>query len=318
MPVLQVSEPKTATRVSRVQPPVFLVGPARSGTSLVYKALCLHPDVAYVSNWVARFPRVPELAVLNRLGRRFDRARHLSWFGEDSNAYVYGRKRGLRERLFPAPVEGEPVYASCGVALLDDSSKGPDLQGERGQRRLRRVFASICRAAGAPILVNKRIGNNRRIAFLAATFPGARFVSIVRDGRAVALSLSKVDWWQESFLPRYGGTPARWAAEGNDPWEACARNWVEDLRAVEEGLAQVPDEQVLRVSYEAFVDSPQTCLADIAAFAGLAPSREWQDSVARLAFPNKNGKWRESLDPSAIAAISAVQRPQLEAHGYDV
>jgi hypothetical protein len=87
---------------------------------------------------------------------------------------------------------------------------------------------------------------------------------------------------------------------------------------VDDGLAQIPDGQVLRVSYEAFVDSPETCLADIAAFAGLAPSPDWQDSLTRLSFPNKNGKWRESLDPSAIAAITAVQRPQLEAHGYDV
>jgi hypothetical protein len=166
--------------------------------------------------------------------------------------------------------------------------------------------------------VNKRIGNNRRIEFLAAAFPGARFVSIVRDGRAVALSLSQVDWWEKSFLPWYGGTPAQWAAEGNDPWEACARNWVEDLRDVEEGLAQVHDAQVLRLSYEAFVETPMTCLDRIAAFADLPSSRGWQDSLARLSFPNKNGKWRENLDSNAIAAITAVQRAQLEAYGYDV
>ena len=27
--------------------PVFLLGPARSGTSLLYKALCLHPQAGY-------------------------------------------------------------------------------------------------------------------------------------------------------------------------------------------------------------------------------------------------------------------------------
>ena len=36
--------------------PVFLLGPARSGTSLLYKLLCLHRDVAFISNYVARAP----------------------------------------------------------------------------------------------------------------------------------------------------------------------------------------------------------------------------------------------------------------------
>jgi hypothetical protein len=30
--------------------PLFLVGVPRSGTTLLYKLLCLHPDVAYISN----------------------------------------------------------------------------------------------------------------------------------------------------------------------------------------------------------------------------------------------------------------------------
>ncbi|MBV9253816.1 MAG: sulfotransferase, partial [Actinobacteria bacterium] len=39
-----------------MEQPLFLVGAPRSGTSLLYKALCLHPDAAYISNWVNRFP----------------------------------------------------------------------------------------------------------------------------------------------------------------------------------------------------------------------------------------------------------------------
>ena len=41
---------------------VFILGPARSGTTLLYKGLCLHPDVAFISNWSARFPRLPVVA----------------------------------------------------------------------------------------------------------------------------------------------------------------------------------------------------------------------------------------------------------------
>src|SRR3712207_4675195 len=93
--------------------PLFLVGPARSGTSLLYKVLCLHPDASYVSNWLARFPSQTRLAALNRVARRYPELQRSVWFGQDgANAYVYGRRRALRERMFPMPVEGEPLFAA--------------------------------------------------------------------------------------------------------------------------------------------------------------------------------------------------------------
>ena len=297
------------------RPPLFLVGPARSGTSLLYKALCLHPDASYISNWVARFPRWPRLAWLNRIASRFPGLRRRAWFGDDSNAYVYGTRRSLAVRLVPMPVEGEPVYAACGVPLFDDAAPERTV---REQAALRSCFAKIRTAGGGTVLVNKRIGNNRRIPFLAAAFAGARFVAIVRDGRGVALTLSKVDWWERSVLPWYGKTPARWAAEGRDPWEACARNWVEDVHAIEEGLAGVPDSRVLRLTYESFVNSPLESLVRIAGFAGFAHDADWERSLTRLTFPDRNEAWRSELEPATLATITAVQRPTLEAYGYDV
>ena len=54
---------------------MFLIGAARSGTTLLYKALCLRGDSAYISNWVRRAPAAPQLAVLNRVARRFPEMR---------------------------------------------------------------------------------------------------------------------------------------------------------------------------------------------------------------------------------------------------
>ena len=74
------------------------------------------------------------------------------------------------------------------------------------------------------------------IPALAELFPRARFVSIVRDGRAVACSLSRVHWWPDLTVWWYGGTPGRWQEEGRDPWELCARHWVRELAVLEQGL----------------------------------------------------------------------------------
>jgi hypothetical protein len=316
VPTTQLDEREGAREVPRLEPrSVFLVGPARSGTSLLYKALCLHPDAAYVSNWVARFPSSPWLARLNRVAGRFPELRRRSWFGNDSNAYVYGTRRPLYVRLFPMPVEGEPVYTACGLPLVG----GIDPDGtERQQRALRSTFTAIREASGGAVFVNKRIGNNRRIPFLASAFPGARFVAIVRDGRGVALSLSKVDWWERSIMPWFGATPARWVEEGRDPWEACARNWVEDLDAMERGLASMPEDRALRVSYESFLEAPLDVLRRIAGFAGLDPRPEWDRALTGLVFPDRSEAWRSELDQATIATITGVQRASLEAHGYDV
>ncbi len=293
---------------------LFILGPARSGTSLLYKALCLHSDAAYLSNYLRRLPRVPQLAVLDRLPRALPEARRAVWFGSDySNAYVFGAKRSLLRRAFPEPMEAEPVYGACGFPEYPWEKPAP-LEVRRA--RLRRTFDLVRRASGAGTLVDKRINNNWRIPLLAETLPDARFVATVRDGRAVASSLSRVDWWEDSVAFWYGGTPRDWAAEGRDPWEMCARNWVEEVRAIEEGLAAVPAEQVLRINYENVVSAPVESLRSIADFAGLRNDERWLGELTRLRFPDKNEAWRRQLSPDAIATIEGVQREELAGHGY--
>jgi|SRR5215218_10657530 len=62
---------RNGVRVGDPAAPLFLVGVPRSGTTLLYKLLCLHPDVAYISNWMRIAPGVPALALVNRLTSRF-------------------------------------------------------------------------------------------------------------------------------------------------------------------------------------------------------------------------------------------------------
>ncbi|MQA87854.1 MAG: hypothetical protein GEV03_25325 [Streptosporangiales bacterium] len=287
---------------------VFILGPARSGTSLLFKALCLHPQAAWISNWMIRAPGLPQLAVLNRISRRLPDQCRRCWFDDRGNAYVYGTRRPLRRRLLPMPAEGEPVFRHCGMSGSDEAE--PDLD------RLRRTIAAIRHAAGGQVFVNKRIANNRRVPLLAAALPDAKFVFLCRDGRAVAYSLAQVDWWPDDVVWWYGGTPRQWAAEGGDPWEICARNWVEELRAAERGLAAVPDTQRLDLRYEDLIRDPVRTLEKIAEFAGLAATGTWLEDLTRLRYPDRNERWRSALPPHTIARISGIQHAELVRHGY--
>jgi hypothetical protein len=292
----------------------FIVGAARSGTTLLYKALCLHPQVAFISNWVGRFPGHLWLASLDRVARRMPATRRRVWFGRDSNAYVYGARRPLRERIFPMPVEGEPVYGRCGIGRPGGPSV-PAVDDPGG--RLEEALRSICHFSGGAVVVSKRIANNLRIPLLARAFPEARFVEIVRDGRAVAYSLSRVDWWESSYVWWYGGTPERWRDEGGDPWEMCARNWVEEVRNIRSGLGLVEPERVTSLRYETLVEDPVRTLEGVAASIGLPPSAAWRAELARLGFPNRDDAWRTELERDVVQRITSIQLEELRAHGYE-
>jgi hypothetical protein len=290
----------------------FIVGAARSGTSLLYKALCLHPEAAFISNWLARTPGTPAISALNRVARRFPGRVRNVWFGEDANAYVYGQRRPLLDRVFPMPVEGEPVYTHAGVAKPGGRTPRAVDPGQA----LPAALASVAKYGGGNCVVSKRIANNLRIPVLAAAAPQARYVDLTRDGRAVALSLSRVDWWEQSYVWWYGGTPSRWRAEGRDPWEICARNWSEEVRAIEEGLAAVPETQVMRMKYEDVIADPIPAIEEVARFVGLGPDARWRRTLQRLRFPDRNETWRERLEPEVVARITELQREELDRHGY--
>jgi hypothetical protein len=293
--------------------PLFVVGAPRSGTSLLYKLLCLHPRAAWISNWGRRAPGQPALAALNRLARRLPATRRRAWFGADgANAYVYGHARPLVERLFPSPVEGEPVYRRCGVG--SGAAGVPDRQ----IAELRRSFAAIQQWSGGDLLISKRIHNNLRIPLLAEAFPRARFVHLIRDGRAVAYSLSRVDWWEDGVVWWYGQTPRRWREEGRDPWELCARHWVRELAAVGTGLTAVPAGQRVEVRYEQLVHEPIETVGAIASFAGLGPEPSWTAELPRLRYPDKDDAWRDALAPDARASIERIQRADLRCLGHAV
>jgi hypothetical protein len=191
-------------------------------------------------------------------------------------------------------VEGEPVYEACGI----------DKAGDTEDR-----YRSIQ-------LLRRRIANNRRIQLLREAFPDARFLCVVRDGRAVAHSLSRVDWWPDQHVWWFGDTPRHWEAAGGDPWELRAKDWVHELNAIEAGLADVDRDKKLLIRYEDLVENPIETFVQMSEFVGLAPSNDWAKSLAELSFSNRNTVWEDLLPDSAARTALEIQRDHLERYGY--
>lgn len=294
--------------------PLFLLGAPRSGTTLLYKAICLHPRAAYISNWVRLARGAPPAAALDRLPGRLPGLRRKVWFGGPgaSNAYVYGRPRSVLERAFPMPVEGEPFFRSAGLHPLpgDDTPPG-------AARALAEQVSSLLRWSGGDVFVSKRISHNWRVPLLAEAFPEARFVHLVRDGRAVAASLLKVDWWMDDVLWWSGCSPRQWMAEGGDEPTLAAEVWVRELEAIEQGLAGLPPGRVLTIHFEQLIRAPEETLISVAEHAGIdSRNAGWRDALGTLSFPSVEKSWAAALDGS-IRTIEGIQSAALDRYGYE-
>jgi hypothetical protein len=174
-----------------------------------------------------------------------------------------------------------------------------------------RLFGWLARRFGKRTWVERSGGSLRIVQRLTDAFPTARFLHIVRDGRACASSMSKHLGFRMALV-------AMQLAEilGADPYESSDRTWISDVpdelldflperfdgeafRAhrvplplfghywsgeIVQGLrelAAVPADRVLTLRYEDFVAAPRRAIGRVAEFLGSDCADErWVERVA--------------------------------------
>ncbi len=167
---------------------------------------------------------------------------------------------------------------------------------------------------------------------LAAAFPEARFVHLVRDGRKVASSYFHklgeecYDDRSTTILKSYldGAAPAPppekkywWpqnpAFAGFDQFQRIAWHWAEINRVIVAETTKLPPERTLFVRLEDLRASPALARS-LYEFLGLA----WRDrDFASFARPhNVNRPEDKLLDPAQSAQFEAIAAPMMERLGY--
>lgn len=265
--------------------PVFVGGCPRSGTTLLGSLLGSHTRVVCVPESQFKVAWIQEArnraGLLNRehtldlLSRNF---RFRLW-----NVDLKGLSMSLPAEVGPADLINELVLGYAGRAARGDLA----------------------------FWVDHTPNNIRHFELLAAAFPEARFIHIVRDPRAVATSLKKVDWG-----PSHSYTGAQF--------------W---LQQVSFGLAAESflGDRVTRVRYEDLVCAPQLTLERLCAFLGLGfePSllagngfivpRYSEDQhrlVGRPPLAERAGAWAHTLSEREVEVIEATCCDCLAYFGY--
>jgi len=289
---------------SEMNPPIFLCGAPRSGTTLTLQLLAAHEELGWISQHQHVRPEVPMVSVPNRV---YD----LPLVG-DFLYYTAVQKNGIPSFLHKyllEPVEPwgfwehflEHFTLNRGGGEPPWRRTANDLRAGEAER-MREGTRAILRAQGKKRFLSKYT-DFPRIRYLKGVYPDARFVHVVRDGRAVAASYhrkivtgefigawEKREWWRRAWPEEW---QAIWKNEYGGPLSFAAFQWGTFVKGIREEAAHVPDEEFLKVYYEDLVDVPRQVLSTLLKKLGLAPSGKVQAFVERVELENRNYKWKE-------------------------
>ncbi|GAA3172003.1 sulfotransferase [Blastococcus jejuensis] len=293
------------------------------------------------------------LAVLTARGLvsdRRERREELAGRARDRRRSLRALDPRLRAPVFVlgAPRSGTTFLGSCigtlpGVSYhfeprVTKAAARQVFEGTWSEQRAGRLFRSaygllqVAAGEGGRRFVEKNPENCFIVPFLARTFPDARFVQIIRDGRDVAVSHAEKPW----LSARSVGDTRR--GRGGQAWGPWARWWVERDRAEEfttasdltrtawswrrfteaamAGLAELPADRVLTVRYEDVVQDPVRAAEEIGAFFGHATPPDELRAALLQAKPNSVGRWRTTLDADGLADVERESGALLRQLGY--
>lgn len=252
---------------SRVHRPIFLVGMGRSGSTLVFEALCTHPHLAWFSQYLNRRPGFPILAMLSRTAD----VPLLRRMTPPSN-----QPHGWRDRVRVGPAEAYRVWELCCGSKFPDHYLLDVTASPAERSRTRHLIDQVCRYHGRARFCAKLTGPGR-IGYLSSIFPDARFVHIVRDGRAVVRSLMHVPFWGNTIRLR---EPA-WRdpqidpklADLEDPLLLAATQWSLVLETIRQEARRHAPRRYAELRYEDFLAAPYDAIDAMTAFCELPVSR---------------------------------------------
>lgn len=281
---LKVAERSLLAQESKSDLPLLLiVGPPRSGTSLLHQVLASCLDVSYFTNFNAMFRRSPLAAA-----------------------------KYFPNRLDPGPVTGENLYGNTsGFRGVNDAfhvwnrylgKERYDAMSELDSSTAREMcqFFKVWTDITSKPLLNK---NNRNLActtLLSELLPTAHFIAVRREPIYVAQSLLKArEWVQGSRNIGWGLNSVDSSPSGSqmDDVEAVCRQVAANESLLIRQREQVSSERWTEVSYESFCENPQAIARKICEIHPSIKLRSAQriDGVQPFANTNQNRLTNEEL-----------------------
>ena len=230
--------------MTNITKPIIIVGTGRCGSTIFHRLLAKHPETMWLSGFCDRYPARPDL---NRRA-------------------VTAMGNPLLRRLFGGRIQPGECYYFWDHYAYGFAEPCRDLVRTdvttRVRQQVRTAMGSMLTSARHRLLL--KITGWPRLGYLNEIFEDARFIHLVRDGRAVAASLLHVDFWRGWFGPQ-GWRAGLLSPEDQALWEAYDRSfvalagleWRIQLRAMEAARRAVDPSRLMEIRYEDFCERPK-------------------------------------------------------------
>lgn len=269
--------------------PFFVMGPMRSGTTLLRLMLASHPRIAIPPE--SHF--LPELIEFEEssAGLAESREKIIDWLI-------------LHRRLADFKLDAEWMRATLGT-----------LNPFTTRSIASALFSEYARREGKARWGDKTPRYRSFLPQLRCLFPEARFIHVLRDGRDTALSA-----WRAKFGPK------TWAAAVYD-WRDAIRDIRKGQRSIDrESFLEVRYEDLilnpqavltkicsfLREEY----DPKMLRFSDTAQEVVPAWESAWHSKLQKPLDANNTGKWKTELSPEQLLLFEQVAGKELVAAGY--
>ncbi len=220
------------------------------------------------------------------------------------------------------------------------------------------INSNIHRLAGVKpsedkVILEKSVSSGLRIPFVDAAVPNAKYVHLIRDGRAVTESAMRLwkeppnwanlfekfrgiplqnigyaFWFFSNFIrgmifgrgggkiwgPRYPGIDEDVRAE-RDLVEICAEQWRATVANALEGLESISPDNQITIRYDELVSGTDKLL-EICDFCGLQDADRVLEAHRARVDSKADDKWKNALSTEQISDMSKVINPLLQQLGY--
>lgn len=281
--------------------PVIIIGFGRSGTSIFADAFFQHPELAFISNYNAKFASSD---LVNLIRYLFD---NNFW-------HIVGQKKQLNKvslinRYAFKPAES---YGYLNKLMTSDFGRGFLLgleEEESRKKEIREKLYKLVMLQGRSRFGLKVTGPSR-LGYLNSLFPDAKFIRIKRKPLPNIKSLLKVGfyqgrerslWWQGDEV--YSKCELEFVNENSDKPELIAAlqyfkiNKIHDQEVARYNL----ERRVKTFEYETFFNEPKKTLEEALDFVNLQKSKKVDRFLEKNEIYNRNvgGNFyfSEDMDP---------------------
>jgi hypothetical protein len=291
--------------MTKITRPIIIVGTGRCGSTVFHRLLARHPEVMWLSGFCDHYPTRPE------------------W----NRRAVVAMGNPLLRRLFGWKIQPGECYDFWDHYAFGFSEPCRDLActdvTTRVKKQVRAVMESMLTPSRHRLLL--KITGWPRLGYLDEIFDDAKFVHLVRDGRAVASSLLHVDFWRGWQGP-HGWRAGLLSVEDQATWESYDRSfvalagleWRIQMRAMESARRGLESSRFLEIKYEAFCEDPLDTCRRVLEFAELPSPPEFEREVAAASIKNVANRWREGLTVAQQRILDGLLQEDLLRYGYEM